>query len=119
MPISPEVRERARGFLPAGARIRYIFPASWNESSFFVVVVTDSAVTVLVNRLWSRNRPKGVWRVFPRQVRIGPVDTHLIPTFHLGGSTFEVDDEYVSVVNACDAELDGAAALPQDPLPDL
>ncbi|MDT0304870.1 hypothetical protein [Streptomonospora wellingtoniae] len=119
MPISPDVRERARGFLPARVEIRYIFPASRNESSFFVFAVTDAAVTVLVNRLLSRNRPKGIWAVFPRNVRIGPVDTHLVPTFHFGGHTFEVDDEYVSVINACDAELQGAASLPPDPLPDL
>ena len=86
---------------------------------FFVFVVTDSAVTVLVNRFWSRTRPKGIWRVFPRNVRIGPVDTHLIPTFDLRGHTFELADEYVSVVNACDAELAGREALPPDPLPDL
>lgn len=119
MPISPSIRERARGFLPAGVEIRYIFPASWNESQCFVFVVTDATVTVLLNRFWSRSRLKSIWHVFPREVHLGPVDTHLIPTFHLGGRTFEVDDEYVSVINACDAELEGAASLPPDPLPDL
>ncbi|GAB3454665.1 hypothetical protein GCM10027570_35120 [Streptomonospora sediminis] len=119
MPVSPRIRERARGFLPAGAEIRYIFPASWNESQFFVFVVTEATVTILVNRFWSRTRPKGIWHVFPRDVRIGPVDTHLIPTFHLGAHTFEVDEEYVSVINACDAESEGTASLPPDPLPDL
>ncbi|WP_067962903.1 hypothetical protein [Nocardiopsis trehalosi] len=118
MPVPPEVRDRARGFLPAGADIRYVFPASWNESVFFVFVVTDASVTVLLNRLWSRTRPRSVWRVLPRATRLGPVDTHLIPTFELAGHVFEVADEYVPVVNACDAELDGAA-LPPDPLPDL
>jgi hypothetical protein len=119
MPVSAELRDRVRGFLPAGEEIRYIFPASWNESMFFVFVVTESAVTVLVNRFWSRTRPKGIWHVFPRSVRLGPVDTHLIPGFDLGGHTFEIDDEYVSVVNACDAELGGPGLLPPDPLPDL
>ncbi|MFC3995400.1 hypothetical protein ACFOVU_05720 [Nocardiopsis sediminis] len=119
MPVPAEVRDRTRGFLPAGAEIRYIFPASWNESMYFVFVVTDSAITVLLNRFWSRTRPKSIWHVFPRSVRIGPVHTHLIPTFDLGGHTFEVDEEYVSVINACDAEIAGRSALPPDPLPDL
>ncbi|MDA2812149.1 hypothetical protein O4J56_16005 [Nocardiopsis sp. RSe5-2] len=118
MPVPAEVRERVRGFLPAGEDIRYIFPASWNETVFFVFVVTDSAVTVLSNRFWSRTRPKRIWHVFPRGVRIGPVETNLIPAFELGGHTFEVEEEYVSVINACDAEIadDG---LPEDPFPDL
>ncbi|GAA2002420.1 hypothetical protein GCM10009799_31930 [Nocardiopsis rhodophaea] len=119
MPVPTAVRDRARGFLPAGAEIRYIFPASLNESAFFIFVVTDSAITVLANRFWSRSRPKNIWHVFPRDIRLGPVRTHLIPTFDLGGHTFEVDDEYVAVINACDAELSQDTALPPDPLPDL
>ncbi|WP_026120437.1 hypothetical protein [Nocardiopsis potens] len=118
MPVSAEVRRRVRGFLPAGEEIRYIFPASWNETVYFVFVVTDSAVTVLSNRFWSRTRPKRIWHVFPRGVRIGPVETDLIPVFDLGGHTFEVEEEYVSVINACDAELDGGD-LPRDPFPEL
>ncbi|TDQ48799.1 hypothetical protein [Actinorugispora endophytica] len=118
MPVSAAVRARVRGFLPVEAEIRYIFPASWNESVFFVFVVTDAAVTVLTNRMFSRSRPKEIWHVFPRAVRIGPVDTHLIPTFELGGRQFEVHEEYVPVINAADAEL-SPGALPPDPLSEL
>ncbi|GAA1094072.1 hypothetical protein HDA36_002334 [Nocardiopsis composta] len=118
MPVSAEVRRRVRGYLPAGEEIRYIFPASWNETVYFLFVVTDSAVTVLSNRFWSRTRPKRIWHVFPRSVRIGPVETNLIPVFELGGHTFEVEEEYVSVINACDAEIAGGD-LPRDPFPEL
>ncbi|MGI5120857.1 hypothetical protein ACQEU5_15155 [Marinactinospora thermotolerans] len=115
MPVSTTVRERARALLPEGAEIRYIFPASHNDTTFFVVIVTDSSVTVLANRLWSRNHPKGVWHVFPRNVRIGPIDPGPPPSFELGGQRFEIDDEYVPVVNAADAEVTGQDALPPDP----
>ena len=117
MPVEEAVRRRVRGFLPAGEEIRYLFPASWNETVFFLVAVTDSAITVISNRFWSRTRPRGIWHVFPRSVRIGPVETGLIPVFELGGHAFEVDDEYVPVINACDAERHGG--LPEDPFPDL
>ncbi|GAA3736267.1 hypothetical protein HDA32_001348 [Spinactinospora alkalitolerans] len=119
MPVSSTVRDRVRALLPAGAEIRYIFPASWHETSFFLVVVTESTVTVVANRMFSRTRPRNVWQVFERGVRIGPVDTHLVPTFELGGREFEVHEEYVPVINAADAELAGRDALPPDPLADL
>jgi hypothetical protein len=46
------------------------------------------------------------------------VETNLIPTFTLWGIRYEVDDEYVAVINAADAEL-SADFLPPDPFPDL
>lgn len=119
MPVPSSVRERIRGFLPADARISYIFPASWNETAFFFVVVTEDSVTVVSNGLMSRTRLKSIWHVFPRGVRIGPVDTSLTPVFDLGGRQFEVDEEYVPVINAADAELLGREAMPPDPLADL
>ncbi|MFC7329682.1 hypothetical protein [Marinactinospora rubrisoli] len=118
MPVSPAVRDRVRGFLPVDATIRYLFPASWHETSHFLIAVTDTSVVVLSTALFRRTRPKRIWRVFPREVRLGPVDTHLIPTFELGGHHFEVDEEYITVINAADAEL-GDDRLPRDPFADL
>lgn len=119
MPVPSSVRDRIRGFLPAGAQIRYVFPASWSETAFFFVVVTEESITVISTGIMSRTRLKSVWHVFPRNVRIGPVDTSLVPVFDLGGRQFEVDDEYVPVINAADAELLGRDAMPPDPLADL
>ncbi|MEY9210726.1 hypothetical protein NI17_013950 [Thermobifida halotolerans] len=118
MPVSAEVRARLRGFLPVDAEIRYVFPAFRNDSASFYVVVTNNAITVVANRRFSRTHPKTIWRTFPRDVRIGPVDTHLAPTFELGGREFVVDEEYIPVLNAADAEL-APNTLPPDPLRDL
>jgi hypothetical protein len=123
VPVSSLVRERVRRLLPPGEEIGYIFPAIGGSQNLpvaqFFVVVTDASITVFHGGFWSRNRPKEVWRRFARNTRLGPVDTNVISTFTLGGLTFEVDDEYVSVIHAADAEIDSAQSLPQDPLPDL
>ena len=115
MPVPTAVRTRLKGFLPVDAEIRYVFPATWNDSATCYVVVTDTSVVVVANRRFRKKRPREVWRVFTRNTRIGPVDTHLVPTFELGGREFTVDDEYVPVINAADAEL-SPDVLPPDPL---
>jgi hypothetical protein len=43
---------------------------------------------------------------------------HLGATFRLGGFTYELDEEYIPVLNAADVER-GAGEMPPDPLPDL
>jgi hypothetical protein len=60
-----------------------------------------------------------VWGRYPRGVRIGPVDTGAGAFFDFAGASFEVDDEYVPVINAADAEVSARDTLPQDPRPDL
>jgi hypothetical protein len=123
MPLGSAVRERVRALLPAGATIRYLFPASVTTSALVVVhvlvVVTDAEILVLYTGFWSRTRPKSVWLRYQRQTRLGPVDTSATPEFSLGEYVFEIDGQYVPVVNAADAERGPAAALPPDPLPDL
>ncbi|WP_253777693.1 hypothetical protein [Goodfellowiella coeruleoviolacea] len=81
-------------------------------------MVSDSAVTVLSTGLLGRSKPKSVLARYPRSTSIGPVDPTPIPTFTLSGIRYEVDDEYVPVINAADAE-NSADFLPPDPLPDL
>lgn len=123
MPLGSEVRERVRAFVPPGAVVRYVFPASVMTSSLVVVyalvVVTGQEILVLYTGFWSRTKPKSVWLRFDRDTRLGPVDTSTTPEFLLGEHVFEIDEQYVSVVNAADAERDPAACLPPDPLPDL
>lgn len=41
------------------------------------------------------------------------------PRLKLGSLVLEIDEEYVSVVNAADAETSTPDSLPPDPLPDL
>ena len=41
------------------------------------------------------------------------------PRFTLGGHTFEIDEQYVCVVNAADAEIGAQDYLPPDPYPDM
>jgi hypothetical protein len=120
MPVSEDVRAAARAFLDPDDEIRYIFPASLVTSSrpYVVIVVSRKALKVLTTGHWSRHMPKAVETEYPRQTRIGPVTRHLGATFRLGGLEYELDDEYVAVVNAADLER-GAGELPLDPLPDL
>ncbi|MQA88232.1 MAG: hypothetical protein GEV03_27335 [Streptosporangiales bacterium] len=123
MPVSSAVRERVRPFLLPDEEIRYVLPASMPSvalmSAHFLVVVTDASIVVLSTGVLSRTNPRSVWGRYPRSTRMGPVDTSLTPSFSLGGTFFEVDEEYVSVINAADAELASPDTLPPDPLPDL
>jgi hypothetical protein len=118
--MSSVVRSRIRAFLEPGDALRYVFPAQLVQSAtpYVMVVVSDRAVTVLSTGFLGRNRPKSVLATYPRNVRIGPVDTKLIPEFTLQGIRYEVDEEYVAVINAADAEF-SADFMPPDPLPDL
>jgi hypothetical protein len=115
------VRERCRAFLGLSGDILYIFPAAVpGGGAHFVFVVTDSEVIVISTALFTRTKPKSLWGRYPRGLRIGPVDmTGIGAFFELGGTWFEVDDEYVPVINAADAEVFAPDTLPQDPLPDL
>jgi hypothetical protein len=125
VPLSTAVRERCRAFLPDGEQLRYVFPATslWSGRAVmmadFIVAVTDSAVTVLGCSWFRRNRPSSVWATYPRGFRLGPVELYgsLPPTVTIGRLLLEVDEEYVPVIWAADAEL--SDCLPLDPLPDL
>jgi hypothetical protein len=111
VPLSWEVRERCRPFLPPGDEIRYIFPASSTvipvgvALAHFIVVITDTTVTVLSTGMRRRDNPRSVWAQYPRTTRIGPVDTSLDPEFMLGDMVMWVDEEYVPVIAAADAEI--------------
>lgn len=120
MPVSESVRAAARAFLAADDEIRYIFPATLVMSSrpYVVVVVSQRAVKVLAVGRWG-GPPTSLEVEYPRQTRLGPVDSDFTePTFSLGGLRYEVDEEYVAVLNAADLER-GAGEMPPDPLPDL
>lgn len=123
VPVPAVVRERCRAFLELTDDMRYIFPASLaypGGGVQFVFVVTDGEVIVVSTALFTRTKPKSVWGRYSRNVQIGPVEvTGAGAYFELGGATFEVDDEYVPVINAADAEVFSPDTLPQDPLPDL
>jgi len=130
MPVSTRARERARAFLPPGARIDYMFPAMpmhgrWSPLGLgqALVAVTDTEIVVLGLSLYRRDRPVTVIGRFPRATALGPA-TEPGPvsepgaTITVGNLVLSVESEYVSVINAADAEI-GAAEMPPDPLPDL
>jgi hypothetical protein len=120
MPVPRPLRERCREFLGADGEIRYIFPAmAYGGGAGFIFVVTDEQVAVISTGSLSRSTPKSVWGAYPRGTRIGPVETGAGASFEFGGAVFEVDDEYVPVVNAADSEVFAPESLPRDPLPDL
>jgi hypothetical protein len=112
MPVSSVVRQRCREFLPPGEEIRYIFPASSTVTpvaavgmAHFIVVVTNTTITVLATAFLSRDKPQSVWAQYPRTTRLGPVNTSLDPEFQLGKLIMWVDEEYVPVIAAADSEI--------------
>lgn len=125
MPLSAAVRERCRTFLPDGDELHYVFPATSlshgraEMMADFIVAVTHSSVTVLSCKWFRRNRPSAVWAAYPRHTKLGPVELYgsLSPTVTIGTLLLEIDDEYVSVVRAADAEITNL--VPLDPFPDL
>ncbi|RZQ60437.1 hypothetical protein [Amycolatopsis suaedae] len=122
MPVTSAIRRKIRAFLDPGDEIQYVFPADLRGSvtPSVLFVVTDRSITVLSTGLWSRRKPRSVLAVNPRNQRIGPVEVgSLTPWFEFNGMEYEVDDEYVAVVNAADADLRRRDAAPPDPLPDL
>ncbi|MEU6263938.1 hypothetical protein [Saccharopolyspora shandongensis] len=121
MPVSGAVRERIRAFLDADDEIRYVFPASilMSIQSGVLVVVSRKSITVLPTGFWSTKAPKSVVARLSRNTVLGPVDVQSTPYFRLDGVDYEIDDEYVAVVNAADAEIASPHDLPRDPLPDL
>ena len=120
MPVSADTRTAAREFLDPDDEIRYIFPAELilSARSSVLIVVSRKAVKVLSTGHWSRKVPRTIEAEYPRQTRLGPVTVHLGATFQLGGIRYELDEEYIAVLNAADLER-GAGELPADPLPDL
>ncbi|MFD5090901.1 hypothetical protein ACFWMR_09880 [Amycolatopsis thailandensis] len=121
MPVSSGVRKRIGEFLDPDDEIHYVFPAdvfgSTNPGVFFAV--TRKTITILTTGYLSRKTPKSVVSTGLRNQRIGPVDTSTVPWFKFNGIDYEIDDEYVPVVHAADAEIMREAAKPVDPLPDL
>lgn len=123
MPLSQEVRERVRDFVGLTEEIRYIFPALLTAPTLggahMFFIVTDSAITLVTTKWLSRTKPDSVWGTYPRRSRLGPVETGAGVFFEFNGTHFEIDDEYIAVVNAADAEVFDRDSLPEDPLPDL
>ncbi|WP_030166446.1 hypothetical protein [Spirillospora albida] len=120
MPVPRPLRERCREFLGIDGEIQYIFPAmAYGGGAGFVFVVTDDQISVISTGSLGRGTPKSVWGSYPRGTRIGPVEAGSGASFEFAGAVFEVDDEYVPVVNAADTEVFSRDSLPRDPLPDL
>ncbi|GAA4242163.1 hypothetical protein GCM10022254_74010 [Actinomadura meridiana] len=120
MPVPRPLRERCREFLGIDGEIRYVFLASsLGGGASFVFVVTDDRIAVVSTGPLNRATPKSVWGSYPRGTRIGPVEISAGASFEFAGARFELDDEYVSVVNAADAEVFSRDSFPHDPLPDL
>ncbi|RJL32576.1 hypothetical protein [Bailinhaonella thermotolerans] len=125
MPLKAKVRERVRPFLPPGEELHYLFPATAMVSHgggmfHTLVAVTETRVVVIACKWLTRDKPDSIWAAYPRAIQLGPVEMgSLGPAIHIGDLTLEVDEEYVPVVRAADAEISPADHLPPDPLPDL
>ncbi|WP_181775856.1 hypothetical protein [Amycolatopsis pittospori] len=121
MPVSSGVRKRIKGLLDPDDEIHYVFPADMFGSTrpSVFVAVTRKTITILSTGYLSRKTPKRVIGSSLRNLRLGPVDTATTPWFKFNGIVYEIDDEYVAVVHAADAEIMREVTKPEDPLPDL
>lgn len=122
VPLSSAVRQSCREFLQPGEEIDYAFPAISVGSPGMIsalIVVSATRVTVLACKLMRRNVPDSVWATFPRNIQLSPIESNLGPIIATGSYLWEIDEEYVSVVRAADAEITEGGFLPPDPLPDL
>jgi hypothetical protein len=122
MPVSAVIRERCREVLGPDQDIRYVFPATSMPPGLmmnFFVVVTDRSIVLLSARNFRRDQPSGVWGTYPRRTRLGPIESGAGSWFEFAGMMFEVDEEYIPVIAAADAEAFSPGDLPRDPLPDL
>ncbi|WP_018656726.1 hypothetical protein [Actinomadura flavalba] len=118
MPVPRPVRDRCREFLGIDDEFHYVFPArARGGGTSFLFVVTADQVLVLTTGSLGRSRPRSVWGTYPRTTRLGPLRGG--GGFEFGGSHFEIDGEYVPLVNAADTEVFDRGSLPRDPLPDL
>jgi len=120
MPVSSAIRAQARRFLDPDDEIQFVFPAEVLNSAFpsVLFVVSRTAITILSTGARRRKAPEKMVSRNPRNVLLGPVDSHLVPSFTLYGIRYEIDEEYISVVHAADAGI-SADLAPPDPLPDL
>jgi hypothetical protein len=120
MPVPSNAHARIRKLLDEDDEIRYVFPANvlLSAKPSVLVVVSSKAIKVLSTGFFSRKYPKSVEAEFPRRTRLGPVDTQQTPFFVLSGLEYEIDEEYIAVVNAIDSDL-FAENSPLDPHPDL
>lgn len=124
MVLNRSVRERAKEFLQPGDDLRYLFAATIVQHTFGItpfnclVAVTDQRVIVLSCSWSSKYTPTSVYMRFPRNIQLGPVENRPGPCIDIGDLVLEIDDEYIPVVLAADAEVSGEFT-PPDPLPDL
>lgn len=123
MPVSSATRDLCRPFLPPGEEIRYVFPATaippFSGMFNVIVAITATRVTVLACTWFSRDRPGSVWARYPRAIELGPLEQSPGPVINIGNLALEIDEEYIPVVRAADAEVKPGDFMPPDPLPDL
>lgn len=121
MPVSASARARLSSLLDPDDEIRYVFPADvlMSAKPSVFVVVSRKAITVFSTSFRSRKVPRSILTQFPRMTVLGPLDTASTPHFVVAGITYEIDEEYVAVVNAADAEITSPQDFPHDPLPNL
>lgn len=126
MPVTAKERRYCEALLDQGEQLRYVIPTLASGmgraySAFdYYLVVTDRRVLVIAGSMMRRGRPKEIELTYPRPTKLGPLTDlgGITPTVEMGGRFFEISEEYVAVVAAADAEIDGDA-LPDDPFPDL
>lgn len=115
MPVSANVRERLRSYLDPDDEIRYLFPADvlMSAKPSVFVVVSRRAITVFSTSFRARKVPRSILTQF-RERPFSAQSTRRPRALRI---PYEIDEEYVAVVNAADSEITSPQDFPHDPLP--
>lgn len=119
MPVPAQIRERCRAFLADDEEIHYLIPAvsvSRLGGGAFFIVITAATIRLIYGGMFRRDKPQSLWASYRRTKRLGPIQLDmLVPTITLGSLILEIDDEYLPVIAAADAEI----SAPDYPPPNL
>jgi hypothetical protein len=121
VPLPSETWAIARGLLEPREDIEYLFPAVLLKSMHgqVFIAVTRRSIVVLTAGLFGRSRPRKVLARLPRRARFSLLEGGGSPAFSLDGLVYEIEEEYLAVVSACNRGQATGDALPPDPLPNM
>jgi hypothetical protein len=121
MPVSQMVRKHIGTLLRPDESVHYVFPAEsvLGMTPYVLVVASDQSIVVVSAGFRQISRPAAILARYQRTCSIGPVELTVPPTFTLGGVCYEVEDEYVAVINAADAERFPLESFLVDPFSEI
>lgn len=131
MALRDKLAERAQPYLEPGEQVRHVFmgqtgPSPWFAAlswwivlisgKYFIFVVTDRAILVLLASKWVPSKPKAIEARLPRTTPLGPMKGIWAETHALGQRVW-VNKRFHKDVEAADAELAAMGGATPPPAP--